>query len=54
MDRTERLYLIDQLLQKRRFTFMDLLMYELEVFKSTVKRNMNTSSLSTLGIKYPV
>ncbi len=40
MDRTERFYLIDQLLQQRRSTSMDLLMDELGVSRSTVKRDL--------------
>ncbi len=40
MDRTERFYLIDQLLQKRRATSMNLLISELEVSRSTVKRDL--------------
>lgn len=40
MDRTERFYMIDQLLQKRQSTSMKLLMSELGVSKSTVKRDL--------------
>ena len=40
MDRTERFYMIDQLLQQRRSTSMKLLLSELEVSKSTVKRDL--------------
>ncbi len=40
MDRTERFYLIDKLLQTRQSTSMQVLMSELEVSRSTIKRDM--------------
>ncbi len=40
MDRTERFYMIDQLLQQRQSTSIKFLMSELEVSKSTVKRDL--------------
>ena len=40
MDRTERFYKIDQLLNDRRSVSMDLLMEKLESSKATVKRDL--------------
>ena len=40
MDRTERFYVIDKLLQQRRSTSMNLMIEKLEVSKATIKRDL--------------